>query len=88
VAAVAPAALASTFLTSVVGAATYAVLALHAPGHVAPDWALGIACGVGGLVGGYVGAMLQPCLPERGLRLLLGTLAVGLALAYLVQLAL
>lgn len=85
VAVVAPAALASTFLTSVVGAATYAVLAWSAPGHVAPDWWLGLTCGIGGLVGGYVGARLQPRLPERALRALLGLLAIGLALAYLAQ---
>ncbi|MEJ3743916.1 sulfite exporter TauE/SafE family protein [Actinomycetes bacterium KLBMP 9797] len=82
---VAPAALASTFLTSVAGASTYALLALTTTGDIAPDWALGLCCGCGGLVGGYLGARLQPRLPERGLRLLLGALAVGLALLYLAQ---
>ncbi|HEV2635997.1 MAG TPA: sulfite exporter TauE/SafE family protein [Actinocrinis sp.] len=85
VARVAPAALASTFVTSVVGALTYALLALTGRGNIAPDWPLGVACGVGGLLGGYVGARLQPRLPERGLRLLLGAVAVGLAVLYLVQ---
>lgn len=85
VARVAPAALASTFVTSVVGAATFAVLGLLADGSIAPDWSVGIACGLGGLLGGYVGARLQPRLPERALRLLLGGLAVGIALLYLVQ---
>ncbi len=85
VAVVAPAALASTFVTSVVGVAAYAVLALNAPGTIAPDWELGISCGVGGLLGGYVGARAQPHLPEKGLRTLLGLLAVGLSLAYLAQ---
>ncbi|WP_404823882.1 sulfite exporter TauE/SafE family protein [Nonomuraea gerenzanensis] len=85
VARVAPAALASTFLTSIAGALTYAVLALSAPGDIAPEWALGLACGAGGLIGGYAGAHLQPRLPERGLRLLLGGLAVALALLYAAQ---
>jgi uncharacterized membrane protein YfcA len=85
VAQVAPAALMSTFLTSVVGAGTYAVLALGASGDIAPAWGTGLACGVGGLIGGYVGTRLQPRLPEAGLRFLLGGLAVGLALIYLVQ---
>ncbi|MER6832305.1 sulfite exporter TauE/SafE family protein [Streptosporangium sp. NPDC000563] len=82
---VAPAALASTFVTSIVGALTYAVLALIAPGDIAPVWALGLLCGLGGLIGGYVGAHLQPRLPEVGLRLLLGTLAVALAGLYAAQ---
>ncbi|MFB8757472.1 sulfite exporter TauE/SafE family protein [Streptomyces nigra] len=85
VAVVAPAALASTFATSVVGAAVFAVLALTGPGDVAPDWSLGLACGVGGLIGGYLGAHLQPRLPERALRLLLGALAAGVGGLYVVR---
>lgn len=82
---VAPAALASTFVTSVVGALTYALLSLAATGDIAPDWMLGLSCGAGGLVGGYVGARLQPLLPETWLRLLLGTLASGVGALYAVQ---
>ncbi|MEV0585212.1 sulfite exporter TauE/SafE family protein [Nonomuraea sp. NPDC050310] len=82
---VAPAALASTFVTSIAGAATYAVLALATPGDIAPEWALGLLCGLGGLIGGYLGAHLQPRLPEPGLRLLLGVLAVGVSGVYAVQ---
>ncbi len=83
VAVVAPAALAATFVTSIVGAAAYAVLSLLTPGDIAPDWALGLLCGLGGLLGGYLGARLQPRLPEKALRLLLGGLAVAVALLYL-----
>ncbi|MEU3606870.1 sulfite exporter TauE/SafE family protein [Streptomyces sp. NPDC035033] len=82
---VAPAALATTFVTSVVGAAAYAVLSLAGAGDIAPDWWLGLACGLGGLVGGYLGARLQPRLPERVLRLLLGALATGVGALYAVQ---
>ncbi|MEU5403393.1 TSUP family transporter [Streptomyces sp. NPDC005963] len=86
VARVAPAALACTFVTSLVGAGTYVVLAAVAPGHnIAPDWFLGLVCGLGGLCGGAVGAHLQPRLPERSLRLLLGTLAMALGALYAVQ---
>ncbi|WP_404953461.1 TSUP family transporter [Streptomyces sp. 147326] len=85
VAKVAPAALASTFATSVVGAATYALLSLADPGNIAPHWFLGLACGLGGLIGGYLGARLQPHLPERALRLLLGTLAAGVGALYAVE---
>ncbi|MXG30474.1 TSUP family transporter [Streptomyces sp. YIM 132580] len=82
---VAPAALASTFVTSVVGAATYALLSLAASGEVAPDWLLGLSCGAGGLLGGYIGARFQPHLPETTLRLLLGTLATGIGALYALQ---
>ncbi len=82
VARVAPAALAATFATSVVGPLTYALLAVASPGDVAPDWELGLACGVGGLIGGYLGARLQPRLPETALRLLLGALATGVGALY------
>lgn len=85
IAAIAPAALTSTFLTSIAGAATYGVLSLTTSGDIAPVWLLGLLCGLGGLVGGYVGARLQPRLPEAALRLLLGVLALGLAAMYLAQ---
>ncbi|NJQ02890.1 sulfite exporter TauE/SafE family protein [Streptomyces zingiberis] len=85
VAGVAPAALATTFVTSVAGAGTFALLSLTGSGAVAPDWPLGLACGVGGLIGGYLGARLQPHLPETALRLLLGTLAAALGTLYAVQ---
>ncbi|MFF8840696.1 sulfite exporter TauE/SafE family protein [Streptomyces sp. NPDC015130] len=85
VATVAPAALASTFATSVVGAGTYALLSVTQGGSIAPDWALGLACGLGGLIGGYLGAHLQPRMPETFLRVLLGSLAVVLGTLYLVE---
>jgi uncharacterized membrane protein YfcA len=82
---VAPAALASTWVASIIGVAAYAVIALGEPGTIAPDWSLGLATGIGGLLGGYTGARLQPRLPERLLRTLLGLLATALAAAYVVQ---
>lgn len=85
VARVAPAALAATFATSLVGAAAYALLSLVRTGDVAPDWWLGLACGTGGLIGGYLGARLQPRVPERALRLLLGALAAALGSLYAAQ---
>lgn len=87
VAKVAPAALASTFCTSIVGAITYAVLAVFASGSIAPDWTVGIACGIGGLIGGYLGALAQPHVPENALRLLLGALAIATGCLYLAQAA-
>lgn len=85
VAVVAPAALASTFVTSIVGVATFALLSLTTAGSIAPAWSVGVGCGLGGLIGGYVGARLQPRLPDRALSLLLGSLAVALGISYLVE---
>jgi uncharacterized membrane protein YfcA len=84
---VAPAALASTFVTSMVGVITFAILQVNTSGSIAPDWTLGIGCGLGGLCGGYLGAALQPRMPERLLRMILGLLALGLAALYAVQAA-
>ena len=85
VAQVAPAALTSTFVTSVAGAGTYALLGLAVDGDIAPEWGLGLLCGLGGLIGGYLGAHLQPRIPEHALRVLLGVLAAALALLYIQQ---
>jgi uncharacterized membrane protein YfcA len=83
---VAPAALTSTFVTSVAGAITYVVLALTSVSHdIAPDWFIGVICGLGGLCGGYLGAHLQPVLPEKALRVGLGVLAIVTALLYVTR---
>ena len=85
IATVAPAALASTLATSAVGAITYALLALTTGGNIAPNWPLGLTCGAGGLIGGFLGAHFQRRLPETELRVLLGVLAIALGVTYLVQ---
>jgi uncharacterized membrane protein YfcA len=82
VAEVAPAALAATFLTSVAGLGTYGLLSIGGDGDIAPDWTLGLALGLGGLGGSYLGAVLQPRLPELFLRRLLGFLALAVGLRY------
>ena len=80
---VAPAALASTFVTSVAGVVTFTVLSLHRQGPVAPDWPTGIALGLGGLAGAYLGARIQPRLPDRLIRRLIGILVAAIAGRYL-----
>ncbi|MBN9623864.1 MAG: TSUP family transporter [Actinobacteria bacterium] len=82
---VAPAALAATFLTSIAGVLTYVVLSLGASGDIAPDWAIGIGMGLGGLAGANLGVSLQHRLPERTLRRALGLLALALGLHYILQ---
>jgi uncharacterized protein len=80
---VAPATLASTFLTSIAGVVTFAVLATQSHGSVSPNWPVGIALGVGGLGGGYVGARLQPQLPELAVRRLLGVVVLVIGIRYI-----
>lgn len=54
VATVAPAALLTTFITSLAGALTYIVLAITTAGdRIAPSWTIGLPAGTGGLIGGY-----------------------------------
>jgi uncharacterized protein len=80
---VAPAALSSTFLTSLAGVVTFSVLAVHQHGSVAPDWPTGIALGAGGLAGGYVGARLHARMPEKLIRRLLALVVVAIGIRFL-----
>jgi len=80
---VAPAALASTFVTSVAGVITFLVLSVHHLGPVAPDWPTGIALGVGGLAGAYTGARLQRHLPDTLIRRVMGVLVAAIGVRYL-----
>lgn len=83
---VAPAALTTTFVTSVVGVLVFQGLQwAEGDGSIAPVWGLGIAMGIGGLAGGYVGARLQPRVPETALRRLLGAVCLLLAARYALQ---
>jgi uncharacterized membrane protein YfcA len=79
---VAPATLAATFVTSVVGIASYQILQLTQHGSIAPDWPLGAFLGIGGFCGSYLGARLQRHLPETALRRLLGVIACLVAARY------
>ncbi len=79
----APAALASTFVTSVAGVITFTILAAHQRGPVSPDWPTGIALGLGGLAGAYTGARLQSRLPDVLIRRLVGVLVIAIGARYL-----
>jgi uncharacterized protein len=73
---VAPAALASTFVTSLGGVITFTLLSTsHGP--VAPNWPTSIAVGIGGIAGGYTGARMQSRLPDTLIRRTVGTLAIA-----------
>jgi uncharacterized protein len=79
---VAPAALASTFVTSLAGVITFMILSIDQHGSVAPDWPTGIALGIGGLAGAYAGARLQSRLPDLLIRRLVGILVVAIGVRY------
>jgi uncharacterized protein len=84
---VAPAALASTFVSSVGGVVTFTILSIHQHAHVAPDWPTGIALGLGGLAGAYTGARIQPRLPDLLIRRVTGVLVLAIGIRYLVVFA-
>jgi uncharacterized membrane protein YfcA len=79
----APAALASTFVTSAGGVITFTLLALQQHISVAPDWPTGIALGIGGLAGGYTGARLQSRMPDVLIRRLVGVLVIAIGAYFL-----
>jgi len=81
---VAPAALASTFVTSVGGVITFTILSINQHAPVAPNWPTGIALGLGGLAGGYTGARIQSRLPDALIRRLVAILVVAIGIRYLV----
>ena len=79
---VAPATLASTFVTSLGGVLTFTLLSIsHGP--VAPNWPTGIALGIGGIAGGYLGARMQSRLPDTLIRRTVGVLAIAIAAQFL-----
>jgi uncharacterized membrane protein YfcA len=79
---VAPATLASTFVTSLGGVLTFTILSVR-ESPVAPNWPTGIALGIGGIAGGYTGARMQSRLPDILIRRVVGVLAIAIAAQYL-----
>src|SRR5262249_10122845 len=81
---VAPAPLSSTFPTSLAGVVTFSILSVNHHGSIAPNWPTGIALGIGGLAGGYVGARLHARMPETIIRRLLALVVIAIGIRYLV----
>lgn len=74
---IAGACLMGTFLTSVVAAGFYQIMAPFYPNlSVAPDWILGILMGVGGMIGMYCGARMQKFVPATVIKWLLAFILV------------
>jgi len=80
---VAPAALSSTFLTSLAGVVTFS----HLVGSPARQRGPGLAdrhrAGIGGLAGGYVGAQMHARMPETIIRRLLALVVVAIGIRFL-----
>jgi uncharacterized membrane protein YfcA len=62
---------------------TFSILSAHQHGSVAPDWPTGIALGVGGLAGGYVGARMHARMPETIIRRLLALVVAAIGIRFL-----
>ncbi|MBD3382250.1 MAG: TSUP family transporter [candidate division Zixibacteria bacterium] len=83
---VAGAALTSTFVTSILGVIFYAILGQElssARETVRPDFLLGLAFGLGGAAGMYLGARIQRYLPQKLIKLILGFSVTAIALKYI-----
>ncbi|MBF0611443.1 MAG: sulfite exporter TauE/SafE family protein [Magnetococcales bacterium] len=78
--AVAGATLTATLLTSMVALVAYYNVPSPVPAQ--PDWPLGILFGMGGFIGGLVGARCQGLISQRVLKAMLTILLLGLALRY------
>lgn len=82
---VAGAALMGTFITSVAGVAFYQCLAwIYTDVAVAPDWALGVLFGFGGLFGMYFGARTQKFVSARIIKGILCGCVLFVAARYIV----
>jgi len=82
---IAGAALMGTLITSVAGVVFYSIIPAKAGMVTSPDWLLGLLFGAGGFVGIYLGARFQKFVPQRLIKLMLGTIIVFLALKYIAQ---
>jgi len=82
---VAGAALLGTFLTSVLGVIFYSIIPAKAGMVTSPDWLLGFLFGAGGFVGIYLGARFQKFVPQKAIKLMLGTVIILLAVRYITQ---
>lgn len=75
--------LTATFLTSALALAAYSWLPVPAGVTARPAWLLGAAFGLGGLIGAFLGARVQPRVPQQLLRGFLALLLLALAVRYL-----
>ena len=82
--AIAGAVLLGTFVSSLAGVTFYSLIPINGA-VAAPDWLLGILFGVGGLMGMYLGARMQKYVPDRWIKLMLGSVIIIVAAKYILR---
>ncbi len=82
---IAGATLMGTFITSAAGALFFSVIPATNGVSSMPDWPLGILFGVGGFIGMYLGAKTQRYVPQRFIKIIVGSAILFLAIKYIVQ---
>jgi len=82
---IAGATLMGTFITSVAGALFFSILPATQGASPMPDWPLGILFGIGGFIGMYLGAKTQKYVPQKAIKLIVGSAIMFLAVKYIVQ---
>lgn len=82
---IAGATLMGSFITSVAGALFFSVLPATHGASPMPDWPLGILFGVGGFTGMYLGAKTQKYVPQKFIKVFVGSAIMFLAIKYIVQ---
>jgi hypothetical protein len=82
---IAGATLMGTFITSVAGALFFSVLPATQGASPMPDWPLGMLFGIGGFIGMYLGAKTQKYVPQKFIKIFVGTAIMFLSIKYIVQ---
>ncbi len=82
---VAGASLFATFASSVVGVLVYSSGFLSGEVDTRPDFLLGAMFGLGGMLGGYLGAKTQKYIPERPIKLGLFFILIIVAIRYILS---
>jgi hypothetical protein len=82
---VAGAALMGTFLTSIAGIVFYSIIPAKNGLATSPDLLLGFLFGIGGFAGMYFGARFQKFIPQKFIKIMLGSLIIYVAITYIVQ---
>jgi uncharacterized protein len=74
-----------TCITSVAGALFFSFIPASNGMSPMPDWPLGILFGLGGFVGMYLGAKTQKYVPQKFIKIIVGTAIMFLAVKYIAQ---